>query len=126
VKGKQIMPYNIQGNSVNLGTDPFILHGKNYIPLRDVVEQLGGTIAFDNNTKIADATIGPWTAHVQMGDQNITVDGNGSTTPVQLTAPTFIDEKGEMFVPFDFLRDAFGYEVSFSGDTLNIVNPNAM
>lgn len=119
------MPYNIQGNTVSLGTEPFEQNGKHYIPLRDVVQQLGGTLDFDNTTKTADATIGPWTAHIQMGDRNITVDGNGSTTPVTLTADPYVDTNGEMFVPFDLLRDAYGYDVSFSGDTLNIVNPNA-
>lgn len=120
------MPYNIQGNNVSLSTEPF-LHGNNkhYVPLRDVVESLGGTVAFDNMSKTASATIGQWTANLQMGDANVNVAGaDGSNTPVSLTAPPFVQED-QMFVPFDFFRDAFGYNVSFDGDTFNITNPNA-
>jgi hypothetical protein len=114
------MPYNIQGNQVSLGEEPF-LHGNNkhYVPLRDVVEQLGGTVAFDNNTKMATAAIGQWTARITMGDSNVDVSG----TPVTLTAEPFVRD-GQMYVPFDFFRDAFGYNVSLNGDTLNISLPN--
>jgi len=118
------MPYNILGNTTSLGSEPFLHNDKHYVPLRDVVEQLGGTLSFDNDTKTAVAAIGPWAANVQMGADQITVDGNGGSTPVTLTAPAFVDND-EMFVPFDFFRDAFGYQTSFSDDTLSIVNPNA-
>ncbi len=116
------MPYNIQGNTVSLGAEPF-LHGNNkhYVPLRDVVESLGGTVSFDNNTKSATATIGQWTAIVQMGNENVDVSG----TAVTLSAPPFVDEDNQMMVPFDFFHDAYGYQVAMAGDTLNITNPNA-
>jgi hypothetical protein len=119
------MPYVIQGNATTLETEPFVLNGKHYIPLREVVSALGGSVSFDNDAKVAQSTIGPWTAALTMGDENITVTGdNGSTTPVTLTAPPYV-EGDQFFVPFDFLRDAYGYDVSFSDETLNIVNPNA-
>jgi hypothetical protein len=118
------MPYIIDGSDVTIGTEPFLHNDKNYVPLRDVVENLNGSVTFDNDTKTAVATIGPWAANVQMGATDITVDGNGGTTPVTLTAPAFVDND-EMFVPFDFFRDAFGYNVGFSDGTVTITNPNA-
>ena len=118
------MPYNIQGNAVDISTEPFLHNDKHYVPLRDVVEALGGSVDFDNDTKVAHAKIGPWDAEVPMGDTNVTVTGNGSTTPVTLTAPAYVEDDA-FYVPFDFLRDAFGYQVSFDDDTLSIVNPNA-
>lgn len=114
------MPYNIQGQSVSLGAEPFLHNNKHYVPLRDVVESLGGTVQFDNVAKIATAQIGQWTATVQMGDANVDVSG----TPVSLSAPPYVED-GQMFVPFDFFKDAYGYDVSLAGDTLNISNPNA-
>ncbi|MES2462509.1 MAG: copper amine oxidase N-terminal domain-containing protein [Armatimonadota bacterium] len=119
------MPYMIQGKAQTLETEPFVQNGKHYIPLRDVVQALGGSVSFDNDTKMAQATIGPWTAALTMGDENVTVSGNGTNTPVTLTAPPYVEEE-QFFVPFDFLRDAYGYDVSFEGETLNIVNPNAV
>ena len=115
------MPYNIQGQDVQSGSEPF-LHGNNkhYVPLRDMVDALGGTVAFDNESKSATASIGQWTATIQMGNENVTVSG----TPVMLSAPPFVED-GQMFVPFDFFHDAFGYSVSMAGDTVNVSNPNA-
>ena len=119
------MPYMIQGSVTTLGTEPSWLNGKHYIPLRDVVEALGGTVTFDNDAKVAHAVIGPWTAALTMGDENVMVSGNGNDTPVTLTAPPYV-EGDQFLVPFDFLRDAYGYNVSFEGETLNITNPNAV
>ena len=120
------MPYNIQGNTVTLGTEPFLhANNKHYVPLRDVVESLGGTVGFDNDAKAATAAIGQWTASVQMAATNVNVAGSdGSNTPVSLSAEPFVQD-GQMFVPFDFFRDVFGYNVSLAGDTLSISNPNA-
>jgi hypothetical protein len=39
-------------------------------------------------------------------------------------SPPYVED-GQMYVPFDFFRDAFGYSVSIAGDTVNITNPNA-
>ncbi|MBC8103973.1 MAG: copper amine oxidase N-terminal domain-containing protein [Cytophagales bacterium] len=118
------MPYLIQGNAVTLGAEPTLMNNKHYVPLRDVVEALGGSVDFDNEAKVAHAKVGPWDAVLTMGDQNVTVSGNGTNTPVTLTAPPYV-EGDQFFVPFDFLRDAYGYNVSFEGETLTIVNPNA-
>lgn len=114
------MPYTIQGNTVNLGAEPFLhTNNKHYVPLRDVVGALGGTVGFDNDTKTATATIGQWVATIQMANESVDVSG----TPVTLSAPPFVED-GQMFVPFDFFRDAYGYQVSLAGETLNISNPN--
>ena len=69
------MPYTIQGNATTLETEPFLLNDKHYVPLRDVVQALGGSVVFDNDAKLAHATIGPWTAALTMGDENVTVSG---------------------------------------------------
>ena len=114
------MPFNIQGTPVNLGTEPFLHNNKHYVSLREVVDALGGTVAFDNNSKTATATIGQWAASVQMANENVDVSG----TPVTLSSPPYVED-GQMYVPFDFFRDAFGYAVSIAGDTVNITNPNA-
>lgn len=119
------MPYTIQGNTQTLGTEPFLHNDKHYVPLRDVVESLGGQVTFDNNTKRATATIGPWAASVEMGGTDVTVEGNGTSTPVSLTAPAFVDND-EMYVPFDFFRDVYGYDVALNDGNMSIVNPNAV
>jgi len=117
------MPYVIQGSTVSLGAEPFLHNGKHYVPLRDVITQLGGQVSFDNVSKTASATIAPYTATIQMGDRNVDVSG----TPVQLSADPFVEDD-QMFVPFDFFHDAYGYEVNLdpNSKTMSIINPNAV
>lgn len=117
------MPYNIQGSPVSLGTEPFLHNNKHYVPLRDVVQALGGTVTFDNNAKMATAAIGQWTATVQMANEQVPVTGDSGTTTVTLSAPPYVEDD-QMLVPFDFFREVFGYSVSLAGDTMNITNPN--
>ena len=118
------MPYNIQGDDVRLGAEPFLhSNNRNYVPLRDLTEALGGTVGFDNDAKTATATIGQWTANVQMMNTDVAVTGPSNTT-VSISAEPFVRDD-QMFVPFDFFHDVFGYTVSFAGDTMSISNPNA-
>lgn len=118
------MPYRIQGQDVSLGAEPTLINDKHYIPLRDVITSLGGTVDYDNMSKSAYAKIGPWQARITDGSNDVMVTGDdGTNTPVNLTAaPTMQD--GEMYVPWDFLRDAYGYQVSLDNGTLEITNPN--
>ena len=109
------MPYVINGQALNLSEEPISRDGTYYVPLLEVTNALGGNVGWDNNTKTASATIGQWTANVQM--MNNAVDVNG--TPVNLSAPPYV-ENDTMYVPWDFFRDAYGYKASFDGSTLNI------
>jgi hypothetical protein len=118
------MPYSIQGQSVNISREPVLKGDKHYIPLREVVEALGGTLTWDNATKTADAVIGPWDASITDGSDDVTVNGNGPTIPVNMSGPAYI-EGSEVYVPWDFLRDVYGYQVAFDNGNVSIVNPNA-
>ena len=113
------MPYMIRGSEYYFPTEPFLNNNKNYIPLRDTVETLGGNVTFDNDSKTATATIASFVATVTEGDSQVDVSG----TSVTLTAPPLIQD-GEMMVPFDFFRDAYGYETQFANGTVTITNPN--
>jgi|GEM_PF-1120354 N-acetylmuramoyl-L-alanine amidase len=118
------MPYTLQGAPLAVSVEPFLKDGKHFMPLREVVEALGGTLAWDNVNKVALATIGPWTAHVPMGTTSIKVEGNDKVYDVTLTDEAFVED-GVTYVPFDLLRDAYGYQVSLDAGTVSIVNPNA-
>jgi hypothetical protein len=120
------MPYIIQGQEHNLSTDPFLggSGDKHYIPLREVITALGGSLSWDNFEKAATAVIGPWSAVIPDGASNVTVSGNGQDIPVTLSAPAMLQDN-QMFVPWDFLNTAYGYKVDLAGNTMTISNPNA-
>jgi len=109
------MPYVLNGQSVSLGQEPAVRNGRNYAPLEQVVQSLGGTVTWDDASKTARATIGQWTASVQMANPVVDVSGQ----QVTLADPPYIEE-GTMYVPWYFFRDAYGYKVEMNGDTLNI------
>jgi hypothetical protein len=109
------MPYVLNGQPVNLAEEPVFRDGATYVPLNAVASALGGSVGWDNDTKTASATIGNWTANVQM--MNNTVDVNG--TAVSLSAPPIV-ENDTMYVPWELFRDAYGYKASYDGNTLTI------
>jgi len=100
------MPYTLQGQPASVSQEPQIRMDRTYVPLDEITQQLGGTTSWDNDAKVATATIGQWTATVRMAEQNVDVSGK----PVQLVAPPFV-EGGMMWVPAQFFHSAFGYKV---------------
>jgi hypothetical protein len=109
------MPYSLNGQNATISEEPTVRNGKHYVPLAEVVQQLGGNVNWDNNAKTATATIGQWTATIRMGDQSVDVSG----TPVTMSAPAYV-ENDTMYVPWDFFRDAYGYKANMEGDTLYV------
>jgi hypothetical protein len=101
------MPYTLQGQPSGISREPRIDMGRTYVPLEEIVQQLGGQTTWDNDQKVATATIGQWTATIRMADENVDVSG----TPVRLAAPPFVED-GVMWVPATFFHDAFGYQVN--------------
>jgi hypothetical protein len=100
------MPYTIQNQNVEVSDEPRIVQDRLFVPLAELVQQLGGQVRWDNTTKTATATIGQWTASIRMGDTNVDVSG----TPVKLSAEPIV-EGDRMYVPATFFKDAFGYAV---------------
>jgi hypothetical protein len=101
------MAYNINGQAASLSEEPRIIQNRLYVPLAELVQQLGGQVSWDNQSKVATATIGQWTATIRMGDRNVDVSG----TPVTLIADPVVDQD-TMYVPASFFHDAFGYTVN--------------
>ena len=109
------MSYMINGQPANISEEPFEQDGRNYVPLDEVVRALGGNVNWDNEAKTAHATIGQWTANVQMANTNVDVSG----TPVTLSAPPLV-ENDRMYVPWDFFKTAYGYKTEMQNGTLDI------
>jgi hypothetical protein len=76
--------------------------GVQYIPLSALVQQLGGTINWDNQAKKASLTVRGRTAEVDINDRIVRIDGQEtmlSSTPViedsrLYVTPDFLDQIG--------------------------------
>ncbi len=89
---------NNPGGQVNVSS--IERNGVNYVPLATIVQQLGGTISWDNDAKKASLSVRGRTAEVDLVDQFVTVDGQERT----LTSVPFVEE-GRLYVTPDFLDE---------------------
>lgn len=109
------MPYTLNGQPAALAEEPHDQNGTLYVPFKQVVDGLGGSVTWDNDSKTATGTLGQWTAtFILAGDS---ADVNGTT--VQFPAPSYVDA-GELYVPADFFHNAYGYTVTANGTDVSI------
>ena len=109
------MPYTLNGKDVQLSEEPVERNGRNYVPLKEMVESLGGRVEWDNASKTARSTIGQWTATFNNGQSGVDVNGQ----QVQLSAEPYV-ENDRMYVPWDFFRNVYGYKTNMEGDRLTV------
>lgn len=109
------MPYTLNGQPAQIAEEPHDQNGTIYVPFKQVVDALGGSVTWDNETKTASATIGQWTANFMLASD--TADVNGTT--VQFPAPSYV-ESGELYVPAEFFHTAYGYNVTANGTDVSI------
>ena len=106
------MPYVIGGQQVNLQDEPRNLGGPIYVPLRQVMEQIGGTLSWDSEGKTAGATYQGKHARIPTNSSDITVDGQ----TVSLSVPPSMDGN-DVWVPVEFFDKAFGVPAVADGGT---------
>ncbi len=108
------MPYMLNGEMLEVATEPRVGSGTMYVPLRDVVVALGGKADWEPTTG---------TAIVYMDDKIITLKSNDNTVDVdgeksELQAHPWIDN-GEMMVPVRFFENTLGY--GLDADAQNMI-----
>ncbi len=109
------MPYTLNGQPASVAEKPHEQQGVVYVPYKQVVDALGGTVTWDNSTKTAVGTIGQWAATFTLSSDTADVSG----TTVQFSSPSYVAD-GELYVPADFFHTAYGYQVSASGTDVSI------
>jgi hypothetical protein len=82
------------------------------LPLRGVLESLGGSVEYDGDVGSVNAQLNGHKAIVAAGNDIAYVDGDAARLPV---APTTIG--GELYVPARLFADAFGADISWDGAT---------
>jgi hypothetical protein len=115
------MPYQIGGQTVQLSKEPKNMNGPVYVPFREVMEQLGGKITWDNASKTAGATLNGRHARVPNDSPTFDLDGRS----VSMSVPSmFIEE--EVWVPIEFFGLAFGAPAYADGPTTVRIETNRM
>lgn len=99
----------INGKGFTPKSAPYRESGTIYLPLRDMGELLGTTIAWLTGTKTAVLNYPQLTIKLQVSETTATVNGN----PVLLTAPMQV-VGGRIYVPLRFLSEATGADVKWA------------
>ena len=107
------MPYMLNGEMLEIATEPRVGSGTMYVPLRDVATALGGKVDWEPTTE---------TAILYMNDKIITLKSNDTTVDVdgeksELQTHPWIDN-GDMLVPVRFF-ETLGY--GLDADSQNMI-----
>ena len=107
------MPYMLDGEMLEIATEPRVGSGTMYVPLRAVATAIGGTVDWEPTTE---------TAILYMNDKIITLKSNDTTVDVngeksELQTHPWIDS-GEMMVPVR-LFETLGY--GLDADPQNLI-----
>ncbi len=107
------MPYMLNGEMLEIATEPRVGSGTMYVPLRDVATALGGKVDWEPTTE---------TAILYMNDKIITLKSNDTTVDVdgeksELQTHPWIDN-GDMLVPVRFF-ETLGY--GLDADAQNMI-----
>ena len=111
--GNQYMNVNGVGRLIdNNGTMPVLSNGRTMLPIRAVIEALGGTIEWDANTFTTTVTIGNKNIKIKIGDKVAYVNG----TAKNLDVPAQLINQRTM-LPLRFIMENLGGNVTWEDAT---------
>ena len=92
------------------GTAPVIQNGRSMLPVRAIVEAMGGIVEWEGATGTVTMTHGSDTVTLIIGSDTAILNGNTETLDV---APMLIN--GRTMLPIRFIAECFGYDVGWDG-----------
>ncbi|KGR77183.1 copper amine oxidase N-terminal domain-containing protein [Ureibacillus sinduriensis] len=106
---------NMNGNTFQPESAPFIKNGTVYLPLRDIGELLGTVVFWNSSNKTVTMTYPKLTVQLTYGSMNAKV--NGKT--VNLTAP-LQNVNSRIFIPLRFLSESTGASVDWNNTSKTV------
>lgn len=101
------MPYMLNGEMLDIATEPKLMEGTLFVPLRKLAVALGGSADYEPTNGIAILYLG--SDIVTFSRDSKTADVNGTQTEL----PTeIVVEDGETWVPVRFFERSLGYTLS--------------
>jgi hypothetical protein len=98
---------------MGFGTMPFIKEDRIYIPIRALIEEMGGVIEWDGTQKKVTVTFNGIIVELFLGQTKAYVNGEATT----LEAVPFASETGRTMLPFRFVGESLGCDVSWDDTT---------
>jgi hypothetical protein len=112
--------FTVNGSPNTLDSPPIIKNGRTLLPIRPIVEALGGTVAWDGNEKKVTISLGSTTIELWIGKNTAKV--NGTNTPIDSTNPKVVPEiiNGRTMLPLRFVTENLGCQLQWEPDTKTI------
>jgi hypothetical protein len=112
--------FTVNGESHTLDSPPVIKNNRTLLPIRAIIEALGGTVGWDPNEKKVTVTLGNTTLELWIGKSVAKV--NGIDIPIDSTNPKVVPEiiNSRTMLPLRFVTENLGCDVQWDGTTKTI------
>jgi hypothetical protein len=112
--------FTVNGVPSTLDSPPIIRNGRTLLPIRAVVESLGGTVGWEPSLKVVSITLGAHNLSLQIGSYKATVDGK--VVQIDPDNPKVVPEiiNGRTMLPLRFVTENLGCDVKWDGGTKTI------
>ncbi|CAN7654896.1 stalk domain-containing protein [Paenibacillus sp. LjRoot153] len=107
---------NLNGKEILLDQPPLIKNDSTIVPLREIFEELGAKVVWNDLTKTITATKADTTITLKINSTDATVNGKQI---ILNQAPVIIQDK--TMVPVRFISESFGAKVSWDGNTNTVL-----
>lgn len=98
------------------GTVMVITNGRTFLPIRAVIEAMGGEVEWRNSDKRVSIYLNNKTIHLWIGNKTAKVNGSNKETDV---AP-YISDSGRTMLPLRFIAENLDSEVDWDGPTKKV------
>ncbi|MCH5213106.1 MAG: NAD(P)H-dependent oxidoreductase [Oscillospiraceae bacterium] len=99
-----------------MGTTPVIINERTLLPVRAVVEEMGGTVDWNGDTREVTLSYNEDTIRLTIDSQAAYLNEKAETLD---TAPTIINDR--TMLPIRFIAEGFGFDVDWNGDTQTVI-----
>jgi len=112
--------FTVNGSMRTLDSPPIIKNNRTLLPIRAVVEALGGTVGWDASTKKVTVSLGATTIELWIGKSIAKV--NGIDTPIDSSNSKVVPEiiNSRTMLPLRFVTESLGCDVQWDGTTKTI------
>ncbi len=112
--------FTANGETRTLDSPPVIKNGRTLLPIRAIVEALGGSVTWHENEKSIDIVLGNNHLILQIGNPNAYVNGiQKFIDPSNLkVVPEIVN--GRTMLPLRFVAESLGCDVQWNGDTKTV------
>ena len=119
----------VQFNGENvLFTDasPKIINGRTMVPFRQILETMGATVTYDQQTNTVLSKLAQIEFSFIIGETDLTITKDNKTVIKKMDVAPFVDGKpGRTYVPVRFMAESLGYNVGWDNEekTAVIIDP---